>query len=69
MTDDPSLTTRKTSHPSRIPGLVGDVVQDAIDAIGAEIVAASNDPTSTIELRNGRYVGSVWIARPLGVRG
>lgn len=57
MTDDPHSEPPGEST-GRIPGLVGDVVQDAIDAIGAEIVAASNDPTSTIELRNGRYVGT-----------
>jgi hypothetical protein len=57
VSDDPNAEPdHSSSH--RIPGLVGDVVQDAINAISAEIVAASNDPTSTIELRNGRYVGT-----------
>ena len=66
MTSDIS---NETLDSNGIPGLVGDVVRDAIGAIGAEIIAASNDSTSTIELRNGRFVGRTRIARPLGVRG
>lgn len=55
---DLAATTEELEEDqSRVPGIVGDVVADAINAIGAEIIAASNDPTSTIELRNGRCVG------------
>lgn len=46
--------TRERSAPST---LVREVIEDAVEAIGQEMAAASADPTSTIDVRNGRPVG------------
>lgn len=46
--------TREHSAPST---LVREVIEDAVEAIGHEMAAASADPTSTIDVRNGRPVG------------
>jgi hypothetical protein len=55
--ETPHPTLSPVREPQPITGLVRDVVQDAIEAIGDELSALATDSRTAINIRDGRPVG------------